>query len=143
MSNYSEILTTFFNSLNKNSMQIVSEFYSENAVFFDPVVSLKGTKEIEGYYKGLYQGVEEIKFEFSEIVEADTWVAAPWIMHLRAAKLNSGKLVSINGISHVRFDKDSSKAIYHRDYFDMGAFIYEYVPVLGSVIRFVKSKLHS
>ena len=30
---------------------------------------------------------------------------------------------------------------YHRDYFDMGEFIYERVPVLGSVIRAIKRRL--
>jgi len=31
--------------------------------------------------------------------------------------------------------------IYHRDYFDMGAFVYENIPVLGSVVRYTKKRL--
>ena len=124
-------------------MPLVSQFYSTEASFCDPVVIIKGAPAIEKYYSGLYQNVEEIKFEFAELIEAGNWVAAPWIMHLKAKKLNAGKLISVPGISHIQFESSSGKAIYHRDYFDMGAFVYEYVPVLGMVIRFIKEKLHS
>ena len=123
-------------------MHLVSDFYSEEALFCDPVVTIKNAAEIEKYYRGLYINVEEIKFEFTEIIESGNSVAAPWIMHLRVSKLNAGKLIRVPGISHIQFDPSTDKAIYHRDYFDMGAFIYEYVPVLGMLIRFIKKKLH-
>lgn len=142
MPKYSTLVTSFFNSLNRDSMHLVSKFYCENAIFIDPVVNIKGSSSIEKYYQGLYQNVEEIKFEFSELIEQQTTVAAPWIMHLKASKLNSGKLISVPGISQIRFEESSGMAIYHRDYFDMGAFIYEHIPVLGSIIRLIKGKLH-
>ena len=124
-------------------MHLVADFYSKEASFFDPVVAIKGAAEIEKYYAGLYQNVEEIKFEFSTLVEEGNFVAAPWVMHLKAAKLNSGKLVSVQGISHIEFDEHSGNAIYHRDYFDLGAFVYEHVPIFGMLIRLIKSKLHN
>ena len=66
---------------------------------------------------------------------------APWTMTLTAEGLNGGEPVSVIGISHLTFDEKTDLVIYHRDYFDMGAFIYEQVPVLGSIVRMIKRKL--
>ncbi|WHI49643.1 hypothetical protein P3339_14310 [Microbulbifer sp. MLAF003] len=38
----------------------------------------------------------------------------------------------------VRF---SDKVFYHEDFYDMGAMVYEQVPLLGSLIRKIKSRL--
>jgi hypothetical protein len=44
------------------------------------------------------------------------------------------------GISHVRFSSDG-KVIFHQDYFDAAAFLYEKIPVLGGEIRFIKKRI--
>ena len=123
-------------------MHLVTQFYADNADFFDPVIAIQGASDIEKYYRGLYENVEEIKFEFSEFIETTGLVAAPWIMHVQAKNLNKGQKVSVAGISHIQFDTNTDKVVYHRDYFDMGAFVYEHVPILGMAIRYIKRQMH-
>jgi hypothetical protein len=101
---------------------------------------------VEHYYRSLYQNVTSIRFEFGDLnasAQEGNSLAAPWTMHLTASKLNRGRPIALPGLSLIRFDPSSKQATYHRDYFDMGAFIYEHVPVLGSVIRFVNARLRS
>jgi hypothetical protein len=31
--------------------------------------------------------------------------------------------------------------MFHRDYFDLGEFVYERIPVLNSVVKFIKNRM--
>lgn len=120
-------------------MKLVDEFYHPQVEFIDPVGSLKGSDKMKAYYEGLYKNVKEIRFEFTNFVESGDQVVAIWKMHLKTDKLNGGESYAVDGNSVVRFDQ-SGKAIYHRDYFDMGDFVYERIPVVGFVIKKIKAR---
>jgi hypothetical protein len=59
-------------------------------------------------------------------------------MRFQHARFRKGETRELRGVSHIKFN---GKVYYHHDYFDMGAFIYERVPVLGTVIRTIKNRL--
>jgi hypothetical protein len=64
-------------------------------------------------------------------------------MYLKTPSFNSGKELTVDGVSLITFGGKHGKAIDHRDYFDMGEFIYERVPLLGSAVRLLKNKMGS
>ena len=53
---------------------------------------------------------------------------------------NDGKVARSVGISHLRFDGDG-KIVLHRDYWDAAGGLYEYLPVVGGLIRWIKGRL--
>jgi hypothetical protein len=59
-------------------------------------------------------------------------------MHVEHARFRRGEVITLTGASHLRFD---TRISYHRDYFDMGEFLYERIPVLSAVIRHIKQRL--
>ena len=122
-------------------MHLVDDFYANDAIFSDPIGTHLGAEAIKRYYAGLYENVSNITFEFSSVLGSGDDFAAIWVMHLSAKKLNRGNPISVPGVSHIRFAPNGGKAIYHRDYFDMGCFIYEHVPILGSLVQFIKRRL--
>lgn len=138
--NYPEKIEKIFNGLNKNTMHLVDEFYHAQAKFEDPIGSHYGVESIRNYYVNLYQNVKSIRFNFSKHICQGKDCVSTWVMHLQAEGLNGGKAISVVGNSVFQFD-ESGKVIYHRDYFDMGEFIYEHIPVLKNIIRYIKSKL--
>jgi len=121
-------------------MHLVDRFYAENTHFLDPVVDLKGRNAVREYYRSLYENVESIRFEFSGKVTQGQEQVAFWTMILRAKRLNGGKEIRVIGNSHFQFDPSTGLAVYHRDYFDMGEFIYERIPVVGGLIRYIKGR---
>ena len=125
-----------FQHLDKNSMHLIDEFYDENIQFYDPVGSIKGSKMMKKYYENLYKNVKSIRFDFSQFVESGDDIVGVWKMTLITDKLNGGQPIILDGNSVIKFK--NGKAIYHRDYFDMGAFIYENVPVLGFIIKKIR-----
>ena len=130
----------FFDNLTKDKMELVSEFYHENVDFIDPVGKIKGSEKIKDYYLDMYKNVKSIKFDFSDFMESGNNVVGIWKMTLVTEKLNGGEPIVVDGNSVIKFD-ENGKAIYHRDYFDMGAFIYENVPVVGFIVKKIKNRM--
>ena len=60
-------------------------------------------------------------------------------MHLQHKKLSANKTILLNGASFIRFDAE--KINYHRDYYDLGALIYEQIPLLGAVVKKVRAAI--
>lgn len=135
-----EKIKYFYNKSSKEDMSLVTQFYHPEAEFIDPVGSMKGAENLKAYYTHLYQNVKSINFDFSKFYQDGNTVIAIWKMNLQTDNLNGGELVSVDGNSVIVFDAQG-KAISHRDYFDLGAMVYEHIPVLGYVVRSVKGRL--
>ena len=137
-----EKIKYFFANLSATNIDLVDTFYHSEAHFIDPLVDLSGGSKIKAYYSHIYQPVEEIKFEFTDFICEGQKISAFWTMHLQAPKLNHGKLFSVPGISHLVFDPQTQLVKYQRDYYDVGDFIYERIPVLSIIIKWIKTKLN-
>lgn len=134
-------IESLFNNFNRDTMHLADDFYDANVVFRDPLVELKGRDSLKAYYMDMYQNVTSIRFDFSGGIEKGEEVVVFWTMELRTRGLKGGEPVLLDGASHIKYGGDSGKVIYHRDYFDMGAFVYENIPVLGSIVRYTKKRL--
>lgn len=141
MSNRLLEIESLFNNFNSDTMHLADDFYDPDVVFRDPIVELKGRDSLKAYYVDMYENVTSIRFDFSGGIEKDEEVVVFWTMELRAKGLKGGEPVLLDGASHIKFGGESGKVIYHRDYFDMGAFVYENIPVLGSIVRYTKKRL--
>ena len=83
----------------------------------------------------------EIKFiTQNEIIKNDETVFV-WEMHVKHKKIKGGENIVVEGVSIVKYQGD--KVIYHRDYFDIGEMVYENIPILGSMIRWIKDGMHA
>lgn len=130
-------IEAFFNRVTKeNLVELCEQFYHPDVHFVDPVTSIEGRDSLIKYYQHLYENVIEVRFEMTkEFVDANEHLAL-WTMFLKHRRLNGGQEVILEGNSHVKFE--DGQAIYHRDYFDLGKMLYEQLPILGPLIRFVK-----
>ncbi len=55
-------------------------------------------------------------------------------------RLRGSAPVTVEGATRLEFD-ETGKVCLHRDYFDLGAMLYEQLPLLGSVVRTIKGRL--
>lgn len=129
-----------FNRLRADNMEILDQFYHPDALFIDPLGRHEGRESVKAYYSNLYKNVTEIHFEFVDNLSVGNKHLLVWKMHLKAKGLKGGETVTLDGNSVIHFN-DQDHVSYHRDYFDMGEFIYEQVPVLSWVISKVKERL--
>jgi hypothetical protein len=138
--NRSERIRVAFNTLNTDRLDIVVAFYAQNIRFEDPIVTLEDVDSLKEHYARLYRSVKSITFEFTDEYIADDTHIVEWEMTLQAKRLNRGKPYTIPGSSIITFNGEN-KVTYQRDYFDLGDMVYERVPVVRFLTRFVKKRL--
>ena len=60
-------------------------------------------------------------------------------MRLRHKTLAPKRDILLNGVSVLHYRQDLIH--YQRDYYDLGAMVYEQIPILGAVIRKIKGQI--
>ena len=128
-----------FQDLNKTDLGQLSDIYANEVVFKDPVHEIHGLVGLEDYLTTLCADLNHCRFEYLDEVISEHAAYIKWVMHFKHPKLGE-KMISVRGVSHLRF---SDKVDFHEDLYDMGAMLYEQLPVLGSVTRWLKSRLVS
>jgi len=131
-----------FNNFNKDSVHLLDKFYHPNVKFKDPLSNLNSLEELKKYYLKLYENVTEIKFIIPKITSNGDEYFVPWTMVVKTKKLAKDKPINLEGVSHIKFDPATNLAIFHQDHFDMGAMVYEHLPVIGWLVKKVKHKMH-
>ncbi|MBA6225923.1 nuclear transport factor 2 family protein [Colwellia sp. MB02u-18] len=127
-----------YQKLSTDNLQLLADVYHQDIVFIDPMHQLTGFKQLEKYFKQLYQKLSYCEFTIEHVIAHDSEAAIYWQMSYQHPRLNSGDIVTVQGSSHLKGVGD--KVVYHRDYLDLGAMLYEQLPLLGRIIRSLKNR---
>lgn len=115
----------------------LSEIYAEDAVFVDPVHEVHGLDSLQAYISEMCRNLTFCRFEYLDRVISDGDAYIKWNMHFSHQKLGA-KTIKVRGVSHIQFQKT---IVYHEDIYDMGAMLYEHVPVIGMATSWLKRRL--
>ncbi|MGI1943576.1 nuclear transport factor 2 family protein [Shewanella glacialipiscicola] len=126
-----------YQALNKNNLHLLGQVYGDDIIFTDPMHQISGLESLTQYFAKLYENVQHIQFEIKEVQQSDGQASLFWQMQYRHPKLNKGQLISVDGMSQLKFN---DKIYFHRDYFDLGQMLYEQVPFVGGLIRLLKTR---
>lgn len=126
-----------YQALNKNNLHLLGQVYGDDIIFTDPMHQISGLESLTQYFAKLYENVQYIQFEIKEVQQSDSQASLFWQMQYRHPKLNKGQLISVDGMSQLKFN---DKIYFHRDYFDLGQMLYEQVPFIGGLIRLLKMR---
>lgn len=128
-----------FGQLNKHNLHLLESVYHQNVVFEDAAHRLEGWGQLSDYFSTLYANVIRCHFDITDHQQVNQSGFLIWTMTLAHPKLQNGREVTVNGVTHLRFEE--GRVIYHRDYFDLGEMLYENLPLLGSIIKAIKHRL--
>jgi hypothetical protein len=134
-----ERFKTYFKLLHEADLSKLREIYAEQVVFKDPVHEMRGLVELEDYFTSLCSDLSECRFEYLDEVVTEQSAYIKWIMHFKHPRLGN-RLISVRGVSHLKL---GDKIEYHEDFYDMGAMLYEQLPLLGNVTRWLRLRLAS
>lgn len=128
-----------FRVLPEADLSLLREMYSDEVVFKDPVHEIRGLVGVEDYFASMITDLTDCRFEYLDEIVGERSAYIKWVMHYRHPRLGN-RLVSVRGVSHLRF---GDKIEFHEDVYDMGAMLYEQVPLLGNVTRWLRLRLAS
>ncbi|KPK61644.1 MAG: hypothetical protein AMJ59_01175 [Gammaproteobacteria bacterium SG8_31] len=133
-----ERFQALYQDLDRDTLHLLKDVYSSDILFVDPVHRVEGLEALTEYFRRMYEGVAEIGFRFEDVMADDGRASLTWVMTLRHRSFRPRETLTLPGASLIRF---GDQVTYHRDYFDLGAMIYERVPVLGGAVRAIKARL--
>jgi hypothetical protein len=135
MSEPVETFKSVFNRLERSNLHLLDEIYAEDIEFRDPFLQIRGLPRLREYFARQYEDVIQSRFVFEDEAIQGQRAMLTWTMHIEHRRFARGEVIRLSGSSYIRFTR---KVVYHCDYFDLGAFVYERIPILGGVIRFIK-----
>ncbi len=117
---------------------LLAQVYAPHLVFEDSFHRIEGLDNLQEYFQNVYSNVTFCEFEFIDEWVAEDSAMLTWKMRYAHKLLKLGKTIEVDGASHLKFD---TKVVYHRDYLDGGAMLYEQIPLLGTAIRQIKKRM--
>ena len=129
-------LAALFERFSPGDLATLDAWYCEEASFKDPFNEVRGIDAIRSVYAHMFETLEQPRFTVTGTTgdERSCWLA--W--HFRFGP--SGKEYLVRGATHVTWAGDG-RIQAHRDYWDPAEEIYEKVPLLGTLMRFIKGRL--
>ena len=135
-----EQFISFYQSLDQQNLSQLPSIYGEDVRFVDPVTEINGIAALTGYFEDLLAQTTQCDFTINNTHQsADNSVVLEWSMEYKHPKLKGGRLLTIDGISLLQLEHN--KVVYQRDYYDMGAMLYEHIPVIGLCVKWLKRRL--
>lgn len=126
-----------YRNLHNADMKQIAALYGDDVLFRDPVHEIRGFAELEQYLTSVCTDLSECRFEFLDQLVSETSAYIKWVMHFRHPRLGN-RPISVRGVSHLRY---SDRIDFHEDFYDMGAMLYEQLPLLGRVTRWLRQRL--
>lgn len=130
-----EELVRYYESLTLQSVARMADFYAEDAYFKDPFNEVHALPDIQAIFAKMFRAVESPRFVVTERIVGAASVALTWHFDfgLRGAPMR------VRGASILRFGADG-RVTYHRDYWDAAEELYEKLPVVGGLMRWLKRR---
>jgi hypothetical protein len=134
-------IVTLFETLTPADVSRLGAYYHPESHFKDPFNEVTGIAPIQHVFEHMFVALDEPRFVVRDIVcQADqcflTW---DFIFHF---KRFSRELQTVRGASHLKLDSAGLITL-HRDYWDAAEELYEKLPAVRVLMRWLKQRARS
>lgn len=129
----------FFEQLQAADLGRLGQHYAADAVFKDPFNEVRGLPAIEGIFRHMFVSLHEPHFIVTQRVVQGAQCFLTWDFVFRFQRFSPAQWQTVRGASHLVYDEQGLITL-HRDYWDAAEELYEKLPVVGSVMRWLKQR---
>ncbi len=129
-------LVSFFETLTADNVTQVRALYADDAFFKDPFNEVRRLDDIERIFVHMFRQVDAPRFVITATVLQGEQAFLTWDFRFRMRHWKATEQC-IRGATHLRFAPDGRVTL-HRDYWDAAEELYEKLPVLGGLMRWLK-----
>ena len=131
----------FFQQLQPADVQRLGTLYVDDAFFKDPFNEVRTRAGVEGIFAHMFTALDGPRFVIRDAVLQGDQCFLTWDFLFRMKRFRADEQ-TVRGGSHLAFAPDGRIAM-HRDYWDAAEELYEKLPVIGSVMRWLKARANS
>jgi hypothetical protein len=135
-------LAEFFEKLTPESVAQLPNIYDAQARFKDPFNEVQGLAEIERIFRHMYVALDGPHFVITGQLVDGAQAFLTWEFRFRFKRFDTQTLQVVRGGSHLLFN-DQGLVTLHRDYWDAAEELYEKLPLLGGVMRWLKKQANT
>ncbi len=130
-----------FEALTPADVARMGEFYAADAVFKDPFNEVRGVREIERIFSHMYVALDAPYFVVKDVLVQGDQCFLSWDFCFRFRRFSS-ELQTVRGASHLKLNERGLITL-HRDYWDAAEELYEKLPGVGALMRWLKRRANS
>ena len=135
-------LTAFFETLSPQSVAQLHTVYDAQATFKDPFNEVQGLPAIRAVFAHMYVALDEPRFVVTGSMSQGTEAFLTWDFVFRFKRFDRATVQTVRGATQLRFAPDGRIEV-HRDYWDAAEELYEKLPVVGALMRWLKKRANS
>ena len=132
----------FFEHLQPADLAQLGQFYASNARFKDPFNEVQGLAAIEGIFRHMFAALEHPHFVITGRVEQGSECFLTWEFRFAFSSYARGVEQTVRGATHLVLD-GHHRITLHRDYWDAAEELYEKLPGVGPLMRWLKRRARS
>jgi steroid delta-isomerase len=134
-----ERVAAWFETLTPASLADLATIYAADARFKDPFNEVQGTAAIRRVFEHMYVALREPRFVVRERFGAgeDAFLAWEFLFRFRRG---DDTVQCVRGATHLKLGPDG-RIVLHRDYWDAAEELYEKLPAIGALMRWLKRRV--
>ena len=131
----------FFQQLQPADVQRLGTLYVDDAFFKDPFNEVRTRAGVEGIFAHMFTALDGPRFVIRDAVLQGDQCFLTWDFLFRMKRFSRDEQC-IRGATQIRFAPDGRIAM-HRDWWDAAEELYEKLPVVGGLMRWLKRRANS
>ena len=137
-----ERIVHWFETLSPGSLDDLGAVYTDDARFKDPFNEVHGVPAIRDIFRHMYRSLDEPHFVVTGRLVDSEQCFLVWEFRFRFRRFDTATLQTVRGGSHLVLAEDG-RIRAHRDYWDAAEELYEKLPVLGRLMRWLRHRAAS
>ena len=130
-------LIALYEQLSPAHLATLDAHYALNAHFRDPFNDVRGVPAIAQIFAHMFATLDQPRFTVTQHIVQGDQAFLGWEFRFRMRRWRPRVEQCIHGATLVRFDAEGRVAL-HRDYWDAAQELYEKLPVLGGLMRWLR-----
>jgi steroid Delta-isomerase len=135
-------LAQFFETLGPHRLGELAHYYAPEARFKDPFNDVQGVPAIAQIFAHMFETLEQPHFVVTAQVLQGQQCFMTWEFHFRFKHFRRAEAQRILGASQLVFSEQGLVTL-HRDYWDAAEELYEKLPLVGSLMRWLRRRANA
>jgi hypothetical protein len=135
-------LVAYFENLAPDNLAQLQDYYAPQARFKDPFNDVTGLTEIRRIFEHMFVALIRPRFVVTQHICQGEQCFLTWEFRFEFRGFHKGQEQVILGASHLVLD-EHGLVVLHRDYWDAAEELYEKLPWVGGLMRWLKRRANS